>query len=57
MDILEILQTHNSPMRTKELWEKSKYKDDIDAFYAALKLEVNQNRIKESKDKEYLEIV
>ncbi|MBW8244837.1 restriction endonuclease subunit S [Muricauda oceani] len=57
MDILEILQAHNSRMKTKELWEKSKYKDDIDAFYAALKQEVNQNKIKESKDKEYLEIV
>ena len=35
--IIELLGEHKKPVSTKELWRKSKYKDDIEPFYAELK--------------------
>ena len=44
--------------RKTNLWKMSKYPDDIDAFYAELKLQIEQMKtIKESDKKGYLELV
>jgi type I restriction enzyme S subunit len=53
--LAEILADNNGKLTPKELWEKSNFKDDIDAFYDALKHEVELAKtIQESPDKEYL---
>lgn len=58
MEIIELLKK-NKRMTAKDLWKQSKYRDDIDAFYAELKMLVNkQKRIKETKEgrTSYLEL-
>ncbi len=37
LDIVEVLKQENKPMSATEIWEASKYKGNIDAFYADLK--------------------
>ncbi|TAH18692.1 MAG: hypothetical protein EAZ08_10920 [Cytophagales bacterium] len=37
LDIAEVLKQENNPMSATEIWEASKYKGNIDAFYADLK--------------------
>ena len=37
LSIEDILNTSSNPILAKEVWENSKYKDDIEAFYAELK--------------------
>lgn len=37
LTIKEILQSSKKPIPAREVWQQSKYKDDIEAFYAALK--------------------
>ena len=46
MEIIEILKSSNIPIQVNSLWEKSKYKGNIDAFYEALKHEFDNNSIK-----------
>lgn len=46
MEILEILKSSNTPVQVNNLWKKSKYKGNIDAFYEALKREFDSNSIK-----------
>ena len=54
-NMLEALKANGGKLTPKELWEVSNYKDDIDAFYSALKKEIEVNHtIIESPDKEYL---
>jgi restriction endonuclease S subunit len=57
MEILELLKIHGK-LRAEELWKMSKYPDDIDAFYAELKKQIElNNTVKESSEKGYLELV
>lgn len=46
-EILELLKESSEPIRTKDLWEDSIYKDDIDSFYAALKKHLEEGVIVE----------
>lgn len=57
MEIEELLKKHGK-LHAEELWKMSNYPEDIDAFYAELKkqIEVN-NTVKESSEKGYLELV
>jgi type I restriction enzyme S subunit len=58
MELLEILQKQGGKIAAVNLWKMSKYQKDIDAFYEALKKEVEQNKtIKESSEKGWLELV
>jgi len=58
MELLEILQQQGGKIAAVNLWKMSKYQKDIDAFYEALKKEVEQNKtIKESSEKGWLELV
>ena len=53
--LLEALTQNGGKLTPKELWEISDYKEDIDAFYAALKREIEVNKtIVESTEKDYL---
>lgn len=57
MEIVELLKKHDK-LHAEELWKMSKYPDDIDAFYAELKKQIELNKtVKESKEKGYLELV
>lgn len=56
MEIVELLKKHGK-LHAEELWKMSKYPDDIDAFYAELKKEIEFSKtVKESKEKGYLEL-
>lgn len=37
LTIKEVLQSSSKPMQAKEVWKRSKYSENIEAFYAALK--------------------
>lgn len=55
MEIYEVIEDAKRSLTAKEVWQKSKFKDDIDGFYAELKEEVEvKKRIKESDDGKYL---
>jgi len=57
MEIVELLKKHGK-LHAEELWKMSKYPDDIDAFYAELKKQIELKQVvKESKDKGYLELI
>lgn len=57
MEIVELLKKHGK-LHAEELWKMSKYPDDIDAFYAELKKQIEFSKtVKESKEKGYLELV
>lgn len=57
MEIVDLLKKHGK-LHAEELWKMSKYPDDIDAFYAELKKQIELNKlVKESKEKGYLELV
>tara|TARA_R110000782_G_scaffold237188_1_gene323296 strand:- start:10612 stop:12198 length:1587 start_codon:yes stop_codon:yes gene_type:complete len=45
--ILELLKENKEPMAANILWQLSKHKDDIEAFYEQLKIHVEKNEIKE----------
>lgn len=45
MEIIDILESTNTPLFINELWEKSKYNGNIDAFYEALKQEIENKKI------------
>jgi len=56
MDLVKLLN-ENGKLHAEDLWKMSIYPDDIDAFYAELKEQVEQKKtIKESKEKGYLEL-
>jgi type I restriction enzyme S subunit len=56
MEIVELLKKHGK-LHAEELWKMSKYPDDIDAFYAELKKQIElNNTVKESAEKGYLEL-
>lgn len=57
MDLVEILQKHGK-LHAEDLWRMSKFPDNIDAFYAELKHQIeNENSIKEvENEKGYLEL-
>jgi type I restriction enzyme S subunit len=58
MELYEVLQKAQSPLTPKDVWQMSRFKNDIDSFYNELKKEVKDlKRIKESKDKKHLELV
>ncbi|MBF4491488.1 restriction endonuclease subunit S [Flavobacterium sp. MR2016-29] len=46
-NILEILQDNNEPISSKNLWQSSIYKDDIEKFYAELKKHFEKGEISE----------
>lgn len=46
MEIIDILKSSDGPMYINDLWGKSKYNGNIDAFYEALKQEFEVNSIK-----------
>lgn len=57
MDLVKLLK-ENGKLHAEDLWKMSKYPNDIDAFYAELKKQIEQEKtIKESKEKGYLELV
>lgn len=57
MEIVELLKKHGK-LHAEELWKMSKYPEDIDAFYAELKQQIEfEKTVKESSDKGYLELV
>ncbi len=37
LNIIDVLRTAKKPMTAKKVWQKSKYRDDIEGFYAELK--------------------
>ena len=37
LSIEEVLKTSDKPMLTKNVWQKSKHKENIEEFYAELK--------------------
>jgi type I restriction enzyme S subunit len=47
LTIEDVLKAAKEPMQAKEVWQQSKHKDDIEAFYAELKK--IQDRVKEVK--------
>lgn len=54
---LEDLLNENGKMSAINLWKMSKFQDNIDAFYAELKLKIEINAtIKESEEKGFLEL-
>lgn len=59
MELLEILQQQpGGKIAAVNLWKMSKYQKDIDAFYEALKREVEEKKtIKEADEKGWLELV
>lgn len=58
MEIVDVIKNSKKKLTPKEVWQKSNFAGDIDAFYATLKDEVEvKKRIKESADKKYLELV
>lgn len=57
MNIKDVLAESKKPMTPKEVWQASEFKDDIEAFYAALKIEIENEEVVESSDKEFLELV
>ncbi len=58
MELLEILQQQGGKIAAVNLWKMSKYQKDIDAFYEALKKEVEEKKtIKEAEEKGWLELV
>ena len=53
--LLDALIKNGGKLTPKDLWEISDYKEDIDAFYAALKKEIEVDKtIVESTEKDYL---
>lgn len=42
LEIIEVLKMNAKPMPTKEVWQESKFKNDIDEFYTALRYEVEE---------------
>lgn len=56
MEIVTLLKKHGK-LHAEELWKMSKHPDDIDAFYAELKKQIELSKtVKESKEKGYLEL-
>lgn len=56
MDLVKLLH-ENGKLHAEDLWKMSEYPDDIDAFYAELKKQIEQEKtIKESNEKGYLEL-
>lgn len=50
--LIEIIKEAGGKIEPKELWEKSDFQKDIDAFYAALKEEIEKKKtIKQNADK------
>lgn len=57
MDLVKLL-TENGKLHAEDLWKMSKFPEDIDAFYAELKNQIElEKTIKESNEKGYLELV
>jgi len=57
MDLVKLLQ-ENGKLHAEDLWKMSKYPNDIDAFYAELKKQIELAKtIKESSEKGYLELI
>ncbi len=57
MDLVKLLK-ENGPLHAEDLWRMSKFPSDIDAFYAELKKQIEQEKtIKEGAEKGYLELV
>ncbi len=57
MDIVETLKNNNGKMKAIDLWQASKFKENIELFYAALRTEVEINQtVQETKDHQYLEL-
>ena len=57
MDLVELLQKHGK-LHAEDLWEMSKFPEDIDKFYAELKRQIeDKNSIKEvENEKGYLDL-
>lgn len=57
LDLEEILQNKNEPIKSFDLWQESKYKDNIEEFYK--KLKELDSKIKEFKDGHlsYIELI
>lgn len=47
LSIIEVLQELNGMATAKDIWQKSKYQEDIEGFYAELKKEINNGEIEE----------
>ncbi|KAA6343425.1 Type-1 restriction enzyme EcoKI specificity protein [termite gut metagenome] len=45
--VLELLQETQNPILAKELWQQSKHSDNIDDFYAELKILIEKRKIEE----------
>jgi len=57
MDLVNLLK-ENGKLHAEDLWKMSKYPNDIDTFYAELKIQIEEKKsIKESTEKGYLELV
>ena len=57
MDIIEALENNDGKMKSVDLWQASKFRDDIDLFYAALRTEIEVNHtVLEIEDQQYLEL-
>ena len=49
--VLEVLKEANKPVLTKELWQSSVHREDIDAFYAKIKELIEKGEIEEIERK------
>ena len=57
MDLVKLLK-ENGKLHAEDLWKMSEYPEDIDAFYAELKKQIEfKKTIKESSEKGYLELI
>ncbi|MBX9886995.1 MAG: restriction endonuclease subunit S [Flavobacteriaceae bacterium] len=57
MDLVKLLK-ENGKLHAEDLWKMSKFPEDIDAFYAELKKQIELKKtIKESSEKGYLELI
>lgn len=56
MELVALLKKHGR-LHAEDLWKMSKFPEDIDKFYAELKVQIEQEKtIKESAEKGYLEL-
>jgi type I restriction enzyme S subunit len=55
--ILTLLTEATAPMSTKDLWQESIYKDDIDAFYAELKIIENKIEVTDNENQSLISLI
>ncbi len=58
MEIIEALNSNGGSMRPFDLWKATKYANNIEEFYSALKIEIDEKKsVKENSDKSLLQVM